>query len=202
MTDEEIERIEALVVRASAWAASRPLVSALSALLAERKELLRRVEEAEAENRQYAENLGDIVTYGTTADVLDMHLGDAIRERDTLRAQLAEAQALLSDTVRLHTHRDPEHYCWRENLVTGVITVDEGPMGQVVECVRKAKLAEVQAAQERAVAEAWEAGREAAAQACDEQARRLVNSETDTGDGEVWLRHASAAIRALAPKVT
>lgn len=84
MTDEEIERIEALVVRASAWAASRPLVSALSAILAERKELLRRVEEAEK------------------------HEGEAIDERDAWQeyvASLAAATGCDREWSSEHDHR-------------------------------------------------------------------------------------------------
>jgi len=50
------------------------------ALLAERDDLKRQVAD-------YASNLGDIVTYGTTADVLDQHLGRAIAERDALKAE-------------------------------------------------------------------------------------------------------------------
>lgn len=57
----------------------------------------------------YAENLGDIVTYGTTADVLDKQLQEWVPRARAAEAKLAELERSLADEELLN------EICIREN---------------------------------------------------------------------------------------
>ncbi len=151
---------------------------ALPSLLAERKELLRRVEEAEAREGVARQQQADTFsiwrsTFDVLLDLLE-RVAEIVEERDTLRTQLAEATEV---TARQAIALEAEN--------------------------ARAVTAEI--AQERAVAEAWEAGREAAAKACEAHkpghTLDLDGRLVDDLDGPWGLgSDFAAAIRALAPK--
>lgn len=107
MTDEEIERIEALVVRASAWAASRPLVSALSALLADRKELLRSREWHMTASQRRKEQVAELRAQLAEAQAAQAHY-DAWREVSARAQERAVAEAYEKAAKACEAHK-PGH---------------------------------------------------------------------------------------------
>jgi hypothetical protein len=164
-------------------------INALPALLAERKELLRRVEEAEAKWQQAEFDLKKERQWRSEERDL---LSESIGAVNTLRTKLAEAQHDLGVYNGLRENaeaeRDATRYEWqalRAQLAKaqskvanaygcGTVEVyakDRASIDAVAEWHHKATqieewrvlLTEAQSAQARAVAEAWEAGRNAAA---------------------------------------
>ena len=62
------------------------------------RQMVDRIKELEKSVADYEANLGDIVTYGTTADILDQHLQDAYakinRVKDILAKKLPHANTV------------------------------------------------------------------------------------------------------------